>query len=269
LISIDRSSRISAEEEDYLLFTKSDVIEKRSNNVRKLTHKVQRFMREAQVNYRRFFQAEDLELLPRMISRIREKKAVDRIELIEKLNMIKSRNERIKRFGIQTEDADIASLDSILNNAEYNNEKDALNLISSYIEMHENIAQARDLIVNRLEEFEKIMEDFLVGKTVRVNTRDGLRIEGYDGNKLTEDDFSSGEFHFVYMMVAALLCERSGTILAVDEPELSLHVSWQRKLILALSKCASGASPLFLFATHSTAISAAHKDAVIQLTPVD
>lgn len=269
LISIDRSLGNRPDPEDVEVYVGQAQVRKRASSKNRLTKKVLGFMKEAQVNYRRFFQAEDLDLLPRMIRRIQEKKPVDRGELVSKVQMIKDRNARIIRFGLQTEEDDIRSLDSILNNTNYSKDQDALNLISSYIEMHENIAQARDLIVNRLEQFENIMSDFLVGKTVRVNTVDGLRIEGFEGNKLSENDFSSGEFHFVYMMVAALLCERTGTILAVDEPELSLHVSWQRKLISALSNCASGASPLFLFATHSTAISAAHRNSVIRLNAVD
>jgi ABC-type dipeptide/oligopeptide/nickel transport system ATPase component len=67
------------------------------------------------------------------------------------------------------------------------------------------------------------------------------------------------------MMVAALLCLQRGSIIAIDEPELSLHVTWQRKVVSARSRCAAGASPLFLFATHSAAIAAEHRDRVKEL----
>jgi hypothetical protein len=92
----------------------------------------------------------------------------------------------------------------------------------------------------------------------------GLRIEAVTG-PLSETDLSSGEYHFLYMMVSALLSHRSGSIIAIDEPELSLHVTWQRKIIRALARCAAGASPLFLFATHSAAVSAEHAERVIVL----
>jgi hypothetical protein len=124
------------------------------------------------------------------------------------------------------------------------------------------------LIANRLVQFENIMDEFLVGKSVKINSRDGLSIIGTSGT-LTERNLSSGEFHFLYMMVAALLCQRTGTIIAIDEPELSLHVSWQRRLVSGLSKCAAGASPLFFLATHATAISANHKYAVQQLSAIE
>ncbi|OAD20766.1 hypothetical protein THIOM_003509, partial [Candidatus Thiomargarita nelsonii] len=55
------------------------------------------------------------------------------------------------------------------------------------------------------------------------------------------------------------------SIIAIDEPELSLHVSWQRQLIRALCDCASGALPLFLFATHSSSIGAEFQDKWVEL----
>lgn len=112
------------------------------------------------------------------------------------------------------------------------------------------------------------MEEFLIDKSIIIDVNNGLSIRSRN-QVLEEDDLSSGEYHFLYMMVSALLCRRLGSIIAIDEPELSLHVSWQRKLVSALARCAAGASPLFLFATHSLAISAEHSDKVKQLNPLD
>jgi ABC-type glutathione transport system ATPase component len=169
---------------------------------------------------------------------------------------------------LQTDDADLETLGNLLQQPEHRSAAHALDLIETYVEMHENISRSRELIIERLVEFQRIMEEFLVGKTVKLSAREGIVITGATG-KLKENDLSSGEYHFLYMMVAALLCQRVGTILAIDEPELSLHVSWQRRLVRALSRCASGASPLFFLATHSTAISAEHADKVITLSAID
>jgi predicted ATPase len=49
-------------------------------------------------------------------------------------------------------------------------------------------------------------------------------------------------------------------VIAIDEPEISMHLSWQRKLIPALLKCASSAQPQFIIATHSPDITASHPD---------
>lgn len=228
-----------------------------------LSKLVLNFIREAQVNYRRFFVADQLELLPRILSSLTGTSQVSarQSELAARVAEIKSRSPTMARIGLQTDEADLDTLADLLSyNSKYKDNA-SIAVLGTYVAMQEARNQTRELIANRLLNFESIMDDFLVGKTVRVDPKLGLRIEGATG-LLQETDLSSGEYHFLYMMVSALLSHRSGSVIAIDEPELSLHVTWQRKMIRALAGCASGASPLFLFATHSAAISAEHVERV-------
>jgi predicted ATPase len=167
-------------------------------------------------------------------------------------------------LGLQTDAADLKSLRNLLSDKKDFTDPASLAVFDAYVEMQQNRAETKELIADRLLGFEGIMDDFLSGKQVRVDGRRGLVIETPLG-ALTETQLSSGEYHFLYMMVTALLCYRTGSIIAIDEPELSLHVTWQRKVVSALTRCASGGSPLFLFATHSSAIAAEHSDRVIML----
>jgi len=233
-----------------------------------LSSRVRNFVREAQVNYRKFFAADELELLPRILERFDSPQGTSTPpELLARIRAVQAGLESMKRFGLQSDDADLKALsDVLLSNRQFNTQ--SLTLIEAYVEQQENRAKARELIANRLLGFESIMDDFLVHKTVRIDARSGLQIKADEG-PLKETQLSSGEYHFLYMMVAALLCQRSGTLIAIDEPELSLHAEWQRKVVGALTKCAAGASPTFLFATHSAAISAQYSDKIYSLTPVE
>jgi energy-coupling factor transporter ATP-binding protein EcfA2 len=229
-----------------------------------LSRLVLNFIREAQVNYRRFFVADQLELLPRILSSLTGTSQLSPVppsELAARVAAIKSRSPIMARIGLQTDEADLDTLAELLSRESQYKDNASLAVLGTYVAMQETRNQTRELIVKRLLGFESIMADFLVGKTVRVDPKMGLRIEAVTG-PLNETDLSSGEYHFLYMMVSALLSHRSGSIIAIDEPELSLHVTWQRRVISALARCASGASPLFLFATHSTAISAEHAERV-------
>jgi AAA domain, putative AbiEii toxin, Type IV TA system len=228
-----------------------------------LSKLVLNFIREAQVNYRRFFVADQLELLPRILSSLTDTSqfSAKRAELEAKVAAIKARSPIMARIGLQTDEDDLDTLAALLSHDSQYRDSASVAVLGTYVAMQEARNQTRELIVKRLLNFETIMDDFLVGKTVRVDPKMGLRIEGVTG-LLKETDLSSGEYHFLYMMVSALLSHRSGSIIAIDEPELSLHVTWQRKMIRALAHCASGASPLFLFATHSAAISAEHAERV-------
>lgn len=66
-------------------------------------------------------------------------------------------------------------------------------------------------------------------------------------------------------MVAALVTRRRGTVIAIDEPEMSMHIAWQRRLVPALVECASGAEPLFIFATHSPDVASSFPQALVEL----
>lgn len=235
-----------------------------------LSDRVQNFMRDAQVNYRRFFSAEELELLPRIVERFQRPPApATAAALMERVREVQSRFLVMKRFGLQTDDADLKALIDLLGDVHHVNNPFALTVIEAYVEMQETRNKARELIAKRLFEFESIMDEFLVGKSVRIDTKSGLMIQTKEGMDIRETELSSGEYHFLYMMVTALLCQRSGSIIAIDEPELSLHVTWQRRVLSALARCAAGAAPLFLFATHSPAISAEHSDKIYELSAVE
>jgi ABC-type lipoprotein export system ATPase subunit len=231
----------------------------------KLAQRVRRFVREAQLNYRKFFVADELELLPRILERFNAgTKPSTPAELKRRVEEVRVKSLNVKRFGLQTDDDDLIALRDLLERHESDNPH-ALILVEAYVEMQESRQKARDLISKRLFEFERIMDDFFINKEVRIDVTRGLQISA-EGQHLSEIQLSSGEYHFLFMMVSALLCQRSSSIIAIDEPELSLHATWQRKIVDALTRCATGASPLFLFATHSISIAAEYPTSVYQLT---
>jgi predicted ATPase len=226
-----------------------------------LGKKVRNFIREAQVNYRKYFESEQLDLLSGILGRLNKNSGSGKDDLCEIIKRIKEKSPELKRMGVHTDEQDLDNLMNVLSLKNEYDDNASLAVLEAYVEMQVNKDLTRNLIVARLENFESIMAKFFVGKTVKIDKHEGLRIESPTG-PLKETDLSSGEYHFLYMMVSALLCLRSGSIIAIDEPELSLHVSWQRKIVGALARCAAGASPLFLFATHSSAIAAEHRDRV-------
>lgn len=233
-----------------------------------LASRVKSFVRDAQIDYRRFFSADDLGVLPQVLERFKNSyRSPDQGELLERISVVQNRFPLMKRFGLQTDDADLDALSKLIRDGAYQ-EVHSLALLETYVEMQENRNKARELVAERLEIFENIMDEFLAGKQIRIDAREGLRVSTKTG-KLSETALSSGEYHFLYMMVSALLCHRSGSIIAIDEPELSLHVTWQRKAVSALARCAARATPLFIFATHSAAVASEHADHVYSMSHVE
>ncbi|MCI0152092.1 ATP-binding protein [Paraburkholderia sediminicola] len=88
-------------------------------------------------------------------------------------------------------------------------------------------------------------------------------------------DLSSGEQQIVSLVVKILAHAQRGCLMLIDEPEISLHVSWQRVLPRVLSTIASSFSCDILVATHSPLIiSSAPEDSLCfaarmqRLTPI-
>ena len=141
----------------------------------------------------------------------------------------------------------------------------ALTVLGSYLEQLESRLAERNLVADRLRTFERLMKTFWKDKAVKIHPRRGFQICLESGESLEEKHLSSGEFHLLLLMVAALGTRRKGTMIAIDEPEMSMHIEWQRRLVPALVECASKADPLLIFATHSPDLAASLPQAMVEL----
>jgi predicted ATPase len=143
----------------------------------------------------------------------------------------------------------------------------ALVALGAFVEVLESRTTERSLLADRLETFLRVMAEFFHDKTVSISPKSGLVIRTKPPEKRTlkEQQLSTGEFHLLYLLVAALRTQRKGTVIAIDEPEMSMHLAWQRKLIRALFECASKAEPQFIFATHSPDIAADFPQALVEV----
>ncbi|MBN2352939.1 MAG: ATP-binding protein [Spirochaetales bacterium] len=251
--------------EEYLLFKKThssklDKVKetKISKNDSPLSRRVRHFISEAQIDYRRYFISSEPELFPKIISRLsnidqQEFKAAD---LVNRLTIIEKSDKSATDLGLTTEQLDYGALFKILNEQNPTITPHALMVIGSYIEFLESKIAERVLLVERINTFIKTVNSFFINKNIVVHPKEGLQIFNDDGNQLTEFNLSSGEYHLLYLLVSALVTRRRGTVISIDEPEMSMHLSWQRNLLPAILKCAFLAQPQLIVATHSPEIAA-------------
>jgi ABC-type lipoprotein export system ATPase subunit len=68
-------------------------------------------------------------------------------------------------------------------------------------------------------------------------------------NELDHTQLSSGEKQVFYLLISALLQDNKSCITLLDEPELSLHIDWQQKLIPFLQELNPNAQ--YIIVTHS------------------
>lgn len=134
----------------------------------------------------------------------------------------------------------------------------------SMIEYARTLEKERDSIFAPLRRYEKIVKSFIKNKEVRVDEFGNLSIKDLISNKNLEPTvLSSGEKQLLIMLTQALLWEDRPVVYVVDEPELSLHVTWQSKLLKSLLELAREIQ--IIVATHSPDIVAEYRNNVIDL----
>lgn len=85
--------------------------------------------------------------------------------------------------------------------------------------------------------------------------RSGLRFKLPDeGDPIKESQLSSGEQQLLVLAYEILFRAHEGTLVIIDEPEISLHVMWQDTLVKDLVTMGEPAKLQFLMATHSPVI---------------
>ncbi|MEM8351262.1 AAA family ATPase [Morganella morganii] len=111
-----------------------------------------------------------------------------------------------------------------------------------------------DLLIKTIHEFIKDKE-FFYDST-------GLMIKS-DYGQISIDSLSSGEKQLLIILIETLLQQSQPYVFLTDEPELSLHVEWQRKIIPAIRKLNPNAQ--VIAATHSPEIASRYKDKIIKM----
>ena len=102
-------------------------------------------------------------------------------------------------------------------------------------------------------------------KNIRVHREHGLVAMSDDGRRLELDCLSSGEQHELVLYYDLLFKVPSNTIVLIDEPELSLHVAWQKKFLPDLLEIVALSNFDTLIATHSPYIIGDRADLMIGL----
>ena len=111
--------------------------------------------------------------------------------------------------------------------------------------------------------YEDIVNSFLEDKTIAVDESDGLKIELPSKSELKWRDLSSGEKQILILLTEVLLKVDEPVVYIADEPELSLHVTWQEKLLESIVTL--GGQKQIIVATHSPDIVGKFRDNVITL----
>ena len=105
-------------------------------------------------------------------------------------------------------------------------------------------------LAESLDVFRDVVNSFYTNKVLRISNG-RIYIDLRDGTTLPLDSLSSGEKHILIMFYRLLFQAEPGSLVVFDEPEISLHVSWQQRLGPLLNDICRLRDLPILIATHS------------------
>ncbi|MEZ2775139.1 AAA family ATPase [Acinetobacter pseudolwoffii] len=118
----------------------------------------------------------------------------------------------------------------------------------------EKLAPYND-IYRRIELFDKILNTKRLSyKKVKFNSKKGFFFETDVGDPLNLTQLSSGEQHQIVLLYELIFKANENVLVLIDEPELSLHVAWQKEFLNDLTKIIEIQAMPIVIATHSPQI---------------
>jgi predicted ATP-binding protein involved in virulence len=135
-----------------------------------------------------------------------------------------------------------------------------------YIEDTEKKLAVFSELLGKLKAFTDILnERRFTFKRMDISNEDGFKFSTHQGKSLQLGDLSSGEQQEVVMLYELLFKVKAGTLVLIDEPELSLHVVWQKQFLDDLFQIIELKKINIVIATHSPQIINNHWDLTIDL----
>ncbi|ENC6710185.1 ATP-binding protein, partial [Vibrio harveyi] len=127
----------------------------------------------------------------------------------------------------------------------YKKIQDAINQI-------EKVYYDRSLYLEKFNNFRDAINDFLQGGKEFNFDDDGTFRFSNKGRPVRISQLSSGEKHLIAIFGHLCVSNDDSSVFIADEPELSLHLEWQRKILPTINKLSPNTQ--VIVATHSPGI---------------
>lgn len=138
-------------------------------------------------------------------------------------------------------------------------------ILQPYVESLTEQANSLEKAYYVIDTLVSTVNSFLHDKRLGFSIGEGLVVRSKLGDVLQPRDLSSGEQQLLLLFCHITMAHDSGGIFIVDEPEISLNIRWQRRLVDSLLKLDSAKNLQFILASHSMEILTQHRDSVVTL----
>lgn len=187
---------------------------------------------------------------PFRLLRLASHSPVDRVKLQQELREIGDKRKQLSEVGLLVEKSEPYGDD--LERLDIASADDAqLRVIELYAGDTSGKLATLDEVLQIARLFFKIVNVRFKHKRLTLDKERGLVATTDNQDVIRLDALSSGEQHQLVMFFDLLFKVRRSSLVLIDEPELSLHVNWQKSLLESLIEISAQKSLDILVATHS------------------
>ena len=185
------------------------------------------------------------------------KEAITKDEFNQKIELMTEKFQKLNKF-------DLSHIQD-LSNLEFKEEfSKALKI---YFDDFDEKYQIYENFINQLELFTDIINKKLNFKEIEISREKGISIKDtdFEGKQISLSQLSSGEKQEIILFYKLIFETPENTLLLIDEPEISLHIAWQKKFMDDLYKIIKFKKLNVIVATHSPQIINNHWENQIDL----
>lgn len=195
----------------------------------------------------------------RLVDMASKQSDISESELREKLAELEAKRKSLMAVGLVDQNAN----DAVLAADRIDSSTKAV--LSLYVEdTRQKLAVFND-IAPKIELLTQIINKRFLYKEMSISRKDGFVFTTPKGTRLALDQLSSGEQHELILFYELLFKALPGSLIMIDEPEISLHVVWQEQFLQDVQDITRLADVDVLIATHSPDIIDGHRDLVVEL----
>jgi predicted ATP-binding protein involved in virulence len=138
-------------------------------------------------------------------------------------------------------------------------------VLSVYVEDAEKKLGVFDELANKIDLLKRIINKRFLYKEMVVSKDQGFVFANANKVVLSPTELSSGEQHELILFYELLFKTKPGSLILIDEPEISLHVVWQEQFLEDVQAVTRLSDIDVLLATHSPDIIAGRRDLLVEL----
>lgn len=176
---------------------------------------------------------------------IKSNNLITQTDFESRYSLINKKKKVLSKFGLYTmDDETVTAFNS-----------DDAKALAIFLEDTEKKLEVLDTLIKKLELFANIINKrSFINKSLLISPVYGFKFIDSYKNEIDLDNLSSGEQHELILIYELIFNVDAKAIVLIDEPEISLHVVWQKEFLTDLEAIIELNKSTVIVATHSPQI---------------